>query len=267
MDGTWRIFAGKLNSNGDALSNIQQLDEGSTDRFETPTIAAVGGHAFWQVMPQADSTVTAASQIAQLKSASMGSSDANVVYESAGRMATAPYAAGDGVVITPRVTGASSYYQLTRVSENGDVTDTLTLPASMKPLEAGYGKTGFTFAFDATYSYGDGIASLGTYAPAESPGSGGYSAQKWLRFDRTPTTAPAWCGNWLMVKSTSAVCGVDLQGKRYFALSAENGADDYGEWLASSGQNDTVVTYSNIDYTPIGGEAVNCCRVKVWKTK
>lgn len=58
-----------------------------------------------------------------------------------------------------------------------------------------------------------------------------------------------------MVKSTSAVCGVDLQGKRYFALSAENGADDYGEWLASSGQNDTVVTYSNIDYTPIGGEA------------
>lgn len=267
MDGTWRIFAGKLNSSGDALSNIQQLDEGSTDRFETPTIAAVGGHAFWQVMPQPDSTVVAASLIAQLKSASMGSSDANVVYESAGRMATAPYAAGDGVVITPRVTGASSYYQLTRVSENGDVTDTLTLPASMKPLEAGYGKTGFTFAFDATYSYGDGIANLGTYAPAESPGNGGYSAQKWLRFDRTPTTAPAWCGNWLMVKSTSAVCGVDLQGKRYFALSAENGADDYGEWLASEGQNDTVVTYSNIDYTPIGGEAVNCCRVKVWKTK
>ena len=107
MDGTWRIFAGKLNSNGDALSNIQQLDEGSTDQFETPTIAAVGGHAFWQVMPQSDSTVVAASLIAQLKSASMGSSDANVVYESAGRMATAPYAAGDGVVITPRVTGAS----------------------------------------------------------------------------------------------------------------------------------------------------------------
>ena len=76
MDGTWRIFAGKLNSNGDALSNIQQLDEGSTDQFETPTIAAVGGHAFWQVMPQANSTVTAASLIAQLKSVSMGSSDA-----------------------------------------------------------------------------------------------------------------------------------------------------------------------------------------------
>ena len=85
--------------------------------------------------------------------------------------------------------------------------------------------------------------------------------------EAAPTTAPAWCGNWLMVKSTSAVCGVDLQGKRYFALSAENGADDYGEWLASEGAGDTVVTYSNIDYTPIGGEAVNCCRVKVWKTK
>ena len=70
-----------------------------------------------------------------------------------------------------------------------------------------------------------------------------------------------------MVKSTSAVCGVDVDGKRYFALSTENGADDYGEWLASEGEGDTVVTYSNINYTPIGSDAVTCCRVKVWQAK
>ncbi|WP_449133419.1 hypothetical protein [Senegalimassilia sp.] len=267
LDGVWRVFSARLGSDGGSVSGVQKLDEGSTSEFETPTIAAVGNHAFWQVMPKIDNTVSAASQIAQLKRATMGSTDGNVVYESAGRMATAPYASSDGVVITPRADGASSYYQLTLVSENGDVSDTVTLPASMKPLEAGYGKTGFTFAFDATYSYGDGIANLGTYAPVSKPGNGGYSDQKWLRFDRTPTTAPAWCGNWLMVKSTSAVCGVDVEGKRYFALDVANGADDYGEWLASEGAGDTVVTYSNIDYTPIGGEAVNCCRVKVWQAK
>lgn len=44
----------------------------------------------------------------------------------------------------------------------------------------------FTFAFDATYSYGDGIANLGTYAPVSKSGNGGYSDQKWLRFDRHP---------------------------------------------------------------------------------
>lgn len=267
MDGVWRVFSAKLSSDGGSLSSVQQLDEGSTDKFETPTIAAVGSHAFWQVMPKVDNTVTAASQIAQLKRATMGSAEGEVAYESAGRMATAPYATGSGVVITPRATGASSYYQLTLVGEDGQVSDTCTLPASMKPLEAGYGKTGFTFAFDATYSYGDGIANLGTYAPASKPGNGDYGNQKWVRFDRTPTTAPAWCGNWLMVKSTSAVCGVDVEGKRYFALSTENGADDYGEWLASEGEGETVVTYANINYTPVSGDAVSCCRVKVWQAK
>ena len=33
----------------------------------------------------------------------------------------------------------------------------------MKPLEAGYGNTGFMFSFDAGYQYGGGIASIGTY--------------------------------------------------------------------------------------------------------
>ena len=141
------------------------------------------------------------------------------------------------------------------MSENGDVTDTLTLPRVHEAARGRLRQDRLHVRVRRHVQLRRRHRQLGTYAPAESPGSGGYSAQKWLRFDRTPTTAPAWCGNWLMVKSTSAVCGVDLQGKRYFALSAENGADDYGEWLASEGQNDTVVTYSNIDYTPIGGEA------------
>lgn len=268
LDGVWRIYAAKLNGAADAASNIQKLDEGSCGEYETPGIAAVGGYAFWQVMSQYDANASSSSQTYALKRASFGSANAETVFEGTGRAACAPYAAEDGVVIAPRNPQSTSYYQLTRVGADGNVEESLTLPSSMKPLEAAYGKTGFAFAFDATYSTGGGIANLGTYTPASKPsgqGADAYSNAKWVRFDRTPTCAPAWCGNYLMVKSTKAVCGVDAAGGRYFVLDVANGADDYGEWIASSGSRSTFVTFTNINYTPVSGDAVKCCRVKVWK--
>ena len=36
-------------------------------------------------------------------------------------------------------------------------------------MECGWGKTGFSFAFDGIYNYGEGIANLGTYLPMEAP--------------------------------------------------------------------------------------------------
>ena len=265
LDGVWRIFAGKLASDADEVTNVQQLDEGACGEYETPNIAAVGSNVFWQVMPQSSSSVSASKQTFQLKRATAGSSNAEVVYESTGRAATAPYPTRDAVVITPRNPNATSCYQLTRINaSSGDVSDELTLPTSMKPLEAGWGVSGFSFAFDATYSYGDGIANLGTYTPTSKP-TGSYDNAKWIRFDRTPTCAPAWCGNYFMVKSTKAVCGVDASGKRYFVLDVPSGADDWGEWLASTGECSALVTYSSIDSTSVSGETTQCCRVRVWK--
>ena len=267
LDGIWRVMTGKLNSDASSVTGVQQVDEGACGETETPNIAAVGSNLFWQVMPQSSSTVPASRQTLQIKRAQAGSSNAEVIYESTGRAATAPYAAGDALVVTPRNPDSTSCYQLTRIDgASGEVTDTLTLPASMKPIEAGWGVSGFNFAFDATYSYGDGIANLGTYTPANKP-SGSYDDAKWIRFDRTPTCAPAWCGNFFMVKSTKAVCGVDADGKRYFVLDVPSGADDWGEWLASSGANSTVVTYASINYTSTSGDETKCCRVRVWKAK
>ena len=270
LDGVWRIYTAKLNGAADSVSSIQKLDEGSCGEFETPGIAAVGGHAFWQVMSQYDENAASSSQTFALKRAAFGSADAETVFESAGRAACAPYATDNGVVIAPRNPQSTSYYQLTTINEDGSTAEALTLPSSMKPLEAAYGKSGFAFAFDATYSSGGGIANLGTYTPVSKPsgqGADAYSNTKWVRFDRTPTCAPAWCGNYLMVKSTRAVCGVDAAGGRYFVLDVSNGADDYGEWIASTGSRNSFVTFTNINYTPVGGDAVKCCRVKVWKAK
>ena len=67
-----------------------------------------------------------------------------------------------------------------------------------------------------------------------------------------------------MVKSTSAVCGVDLDAREWFAFDVESGADTYGEYLASTGIRDTVVTFSNIDDKPVNADPRKCCLVRVW---
>lgn len=260
LDGTWRIYT--ATSDGASIGEPALADEGDAE-WQTPTIAAVGSRAFWQVLPKPDGKKSKESSV--LKRAAMGSSNAEVVYTSKGRMATPPYALADSLVITPRTDTSSIHYQLTRIdAATNDVLDSMALPASMRPLEAGYGKTGFMFSFDAIYSYGGGIANLGTYAPATAVADGGYSNAPWFRFSRTPTAAPAWCGSYFMVKSTSSVCGIDLASNEYFSFSVENGADDYGEYLASTGTSDTVVTFTNVDDNPVNGDARKCCVVKVW---
>ncbi|WP_165047048.1 MULTISPECIES: Tat pathway signal protein [unclassified Adlercreutzia] len=304
LEGTWRVYHARLE--GASVGTPALAEEGASD-WEMPTLAAAGGYAFWQTLPNLDGP--AKQEDSTLKRAAFGSSDAEVVYASHGRMACAPCSVRDGVIAVPRADTSGTYYQLTRIeAESGQVTDALVLPSSMRPFEVGYGPTGFSFAFDGIYSYGDGIANLGTYLPTDevttgilsedalaqmegsSAGSASASSElslaernvrtaasvarfaavpygdaTWFRFPRTPLAAPAWCGSWLMVKSTSAVCGVDLAARQYFSIEVENGADDYGDFLASTGAGDYVVTYSNIDHTPLSGERTRKCLVRVWK--
>lgn len=261
LENAWRVYTATLSSDG-TLGTPAKVDEGGGD-WETPSIAAVGSRAFWEIMPKRESG--ASSEDSLLKAASFGSSDVQTICTSTGRFATPPYAADGAVVATPRTNTSGVHYQLTRLdAESGQVTDTLVLPQSMSPLEAGYGDTGFMFSFDAIYNYGGGIANLGTYCPAQDARNGDYSSAPWFRFARTPSAAPAWCGGYLMVKSTNSVCGIDLATGTWFSLGVDNGADDYGDYLATTGSHSTVVTYSNIDHTPLDGEHVRCCRVKVW---
>ncbi len=300
LEGTWRIY--HASSDGSSIGTPALAEEGDSD-WEMPTLAAVGDHAFWQCIPRKDGP--AKSEDSLLKRAAFGSSNSETVYTSHGRMATAPYAGADSVTITPRADTSGTYYQLTNINAStGAVTDALVLPASMKPLEAGFGETGFTFSFESIYNYGGGIANLGTYTPAGEVSTGvlsegaanpngsssteeeprtlaennalsaastakfnalSYSGSIWFRFPRTPSAAPSWCGNWFMVKSTSAVCGIDFANKQYFAFDVEDGATDYGDYLASSGSTSRVVTYSNIDHTPLGGTQIKQCLVRIWQ--
>lgn len=288
LDGVWRVYAAKRTKKG--LGKPQLLDEGDVN-WEMPTLACAGDYGFWQRLPQLDGNARVENSL--LQRAAFGSADTEVVYESQGRMACAPTSCGDAVIATPRARTSGTYYQMTRIDgTSGAVTDACVLPSSMKPMECSYGPTGFAFAFDGIYSYGDGIANLGTYLPmtpvstslAEADGSEegaspehsiaieqanpatrAYSEASWLHFARDPRSAPAWCGPWMIIRSQTNLCAVDREGRRVYPLPLENGANDYGDFPASTHLGKRAVTFCNIDYTPIGGERQKHCLVKVWE--
>lgn len=291
LDGQWRVYAAALS--GNTLGQPRLLDEGDVD-WEMPTLAVAGGYGFWQRLPQLDGNARVENSL--LKRAAFGSTDAEVVYASQGRMACAPISCGDALVATPRARTSGTYYQLTRIDgASGAVTDACILPSSMRPLEAGWGRTGFNFAFDGIYNYGDGIANLGTYMPlaptdgprlagtdlegVEGPGSDDphipvsaanlatplYSADEWFHYVANPLSAPCWCGNWVLVRGGSSVCAIDLASRRYARLPLQEGSGDYNDFLASTHIGQRAVTYCNVDYTPINGEQQKHCLVRIWE--
>ena len=165
LDNVWRVYAASLS--GTTLGEPQLLDEGDVN-WEMPTLAVAAGYAFWQRLPQLDGNARV--EDSRLLRAAFGTADSQVVYASQGRMACAPTSCGDSLALAPRARTSGTYYQLTHLdAATGEVTDACVLPSSMKPMECGWGKTGFSFAFDGIYNYGEGIANLGTYLPMESP--------------------------------------------------------------------------------------------------
>ncbi|MVN58765.1 twin-arginine translocation signal domain-containing protein [Adlercreutzia equolifaciens] len=295
LDNLWRVYAASLS--GTTLGEPQLLDEGDVN-WEMPTLAVADGYAFWQRLPQLDGNARV--EDSRLLRAAFGTADSQVVYASQGRMACAPTSCGDSLALAPRARTSGTYYQLTHLdAATGEVTDACVLPSSMKPMECGWGKTGFSFAFDGIYNYGEGIANLGTYLPMEAPaavsltaanteemaseggeadggapylpvtcanpGTETYSAVPWFHFAANPLSAPCWCGDWLMVRGGSFVVAVDLAGRRYAQLPLEEGSGDYNDFLASTHAGTRAVTYCNVDYTPIGGEQQKHCLVRIWE--
>ncbi len=284
FDGTWRVYQAPYRDG--ALGEAILADEGDAN-WEMPTLAAVGNHAFWQVMPRTDGSESKGPSV--LKRVAFGDESAEDFYTSPGRMACPPTASADAIIIAPRTDTSSVHYQLTSIdAQTGEIRDALVLPSSMRPYEVSYGANGFIFAFDAIYDFGGGISNLGTYTPLapvpvtdadyETDDEGttflspnarteAYSNATWFRYGIDPSAAPApaWCGDWMMLKTQTQVSGIGLASMQRIALEGKSGAADYGDYLASCGICDAIVTYSNIDYTPLEGEAQKCCFVRIWQ--
>ena len=98
-----------------------------------------------------------------------------------------------------------------------------------------------------------------------NPATRAYSEASWLHFARDPRSAPAWCGPWMLARSQTNLVAIDREGRRVFPLPLENGASDYGDFLASTHLGKRAVSFCNVDYAPIGGEQQKHCLVKVWE--
>lgn len=275
LSGEWRVYVALIS--GMELQEHHQVDAGDAGS-EMPTLAAIGTNAFWQVVPveppaDAEDPDEGETQVHMVSFNKP--TDVKTIFSVKGRCATAlmPANTEQGVVITRRHPEARSYRQMVLIGQDGTELDTATFPSRMVPMEACYGASGFAFSFDSIYNYGDGIANLGTYTPQAKPDANQYSHRSWFHFTRTPSMPPSWCDGWLMVKSTSAVVGIDLQSKRYTIFPTDNNAESYGDCLASIGDNGTVVLFTNIDRTAAvqDNETVSeddrLCLVRVYTTK
>ena len=263
LEGIWRIFTARL-TDAATLSTPTLVDEGDSE-WETPSIAICGEQAFWQVLPKAKGSKSTENSL--LKSAKAGSSTVTVVLESRGRMSSPLYALDNAVVATPRADTDNVNYQLTLVDASSlEIKDTLVLPQSMRPLEAGYGNNGFTFSFEGIYNYGGGISNLGTYTPLKDGRNADCSQLPWFHFARTPSAPPCWCGDYFVVKSTKSVVCCNLEEKSYFYFDIPSGAQNYGDYLASTGSRRRIVTYTNVNDTPLNGSKETYCLARVWQS-
>lgn len=306
LTGMWRVYTTTLD--GAAVGDPVMAEE-RDGAWTLPALAVSDGFAWWQTSPK---DATDKSLSAALRRCSFGASadSAQTIVEAAGGFACAPAPAGAGVASAMKASRSGSIWQLIYAGdESGQITDSLTMPATMKPLDVSYGPNGFGFTFDSIYETGGGISNLGTYTPAqpitltvaqaredalasmraqqEEKSSGAtlsesdearaqaqaedavcelYSAAEWFRFPRAPITPPAFTGNWAFVKSTNVVAGVNLDARKYVTIPTESATQGYGEYLATTGTTNRIVTFANVDYTPMNGERIHECTVRIWET-
>lgn len=302
LDGKWRIYTARIADGGSKLEKPQMAEEGD-NAWETPSIAVSGDYAFWQLSPTPSTSSKDSTSMLMRVRFGGSEEDSKCIYEAPGRMPCTPTPSESGVAIAPKAnleSGSGSYYQLTHINADSGIVDSaLALPSSMKPNYVAYGPTGFSFSFESIYNYGGGISNLGTYVPSgkdapvydaslnETAGDAGSNSDnmavasdaettgaspkkgeafgEWFRFPRSPYTTPAWTNKLFLVKSTSVVAGIDLASRQYVSIEPEYALQGYGEYLASEGPLDRIVTFANIDYTPVGGDHIRECSVRVWE--
>ena len=241
-----------------------------------PHIEISGNTAWIQTAPQS----TTGGEKEKLFKIKLGSSESSLEQVTETRsFATAPTWTDSGIVVTPKNSYSTSCVDVALLDgSTGELLDNLTLPQSMVPQDVTYGKSGFSFTFQGSYDYGDGIANVGTYVQAnlskklasddnqdKDVRNNDLSSQNWLSFNREPTCPCAWIGNYVAVKSTSSIAIIDISNKKYALIEADDGADDYGVWLVSSGTVEHLVTMQNINYTNVSGNEIREGRLQIWK--
>ncbi len=259
LNRSWRIYTSEIDQF--ELKHPVLAEEGEQD-YSTPLIALSPKHAFWCTNPLTQPSTLPS----RLSYTTFGDTSHEIAHETKARFVTAPYPYESTITTCSRISSSPTHYTMQALNTNNmEVVDEMTLPPALAPTECGYGNTGFMFSFPSIYNRKGAFANLGTYVPCSKAQDGNYESVPWFNFTRTPTAPPAWCKDLLIIKSSYAICGIDLKKETYCVLNVDNGADTYGEYLASSGNGDTFTTYTNINHILVKGDRQHHCLVKVWK--
>ena len=236
LTSAWRFYAATLSSEG-SLGTVLQLDEGDVN-WDPPQFCVQDSQVFWNYLPYEEGAYT--EEASYVKTVSGNGANGAVLYTSNGRLITAPETSNGLVTIVPRAEASGVYYTMTAIDPfTEEVVSTLTLPRSMRVLNAIYMDDAFTFSVEASYDTESAIGKLGTYRDL---GDG-----NWLRVARTPLCTPAMVGGKLVVKAGKGLTVVDTNLRQFFNIAAPAYSWDYGEYLACAGSRNRILTYATVD--------------------
>ena len=69
---------------------------------------------------------------------------------------------------------------------------------------------------------------------------------RWFRLPKTPACTPVMSKNRLLVKSGRGIACIDLEAGNYYNIPTMSRSLDYGEFLASTGVTERVVSYCTV---------------------
>ena len=231
----WRLYAAPI-LEGSTLGLPVLFDEGNKD-FDPPWLCVDTDHVFWYLLPTEGGPYTYDDSLVKMRA--MDANEATVIYSSPGHLITRPERSDHLITITPRAQTNGVYYILTAYDPyENKVVDQVMMPRSVRVLNANYLNGRFAFSIEASYSSESAIAQMGTYYDL---GDG-----RWFRLPKTPACTPVMSKNRLLVKSGRGIACIDLEAGNYYNIPTMSRSLDYGEFLASTGVTERVVSYCTV---------------------
>lgn len=235
--GAWVLIAQAL-ENGVLVGDPVELDKGDVD-WEPARFTATGSSVIWQKMPFA--TGAKSSEFSHCYLWNVGDEKGKDLYESPGRFATWPRVSDGYLTIAPRVNSDDgTYYGLTALDlqNNNKVTAQLVMPETVSPFEAVFMGESFAFSVEANYGYGGSLGNMGTFI--------GDSGGPFVYLSREPLACVTGKGSLYVIKAQSSHFVVDTSAQTYAILTAPDKALDFGDYPASEGTTDRLVTYATV---------------------
>lgn len=236
---SWVLY-GSAFADGALTGKTSKLWEADAN-YDPPSVACWDECILWQVTPAHGGSKTSESSFCYLWQA--GDKQAEAKIESPGRFATPLSISGDCAILSPRVNASSgTYYGITAYDLRDKLEsqiERLVLPQSIRPFFATRVGDKFVFSVEANYASGGLFGKMGTYIGGKDGPFVYLSREPAAQVSGTKAGVYA-------IKSGASYFIVNTQDNAFDILTAANRSLDYGEYPASEGESDMLVTYSTV---------------------